>query len=144
MVSAKSSTSAGGLASAATGIRPTRNGASHAITRRSVWTSSPTEGRWTLTTTSSPVRSVARWTWAIDAAARGSGWKRCEHVLQRPAEVVLHHPPHDGERLRRDLVAAPLELRDELLGEDPLPGADDLPQLDVGRPELLDGQPQAP
>ncbi len=35
IVSAKSSTSAGGLASAATGMRPTRCGASHAMTARS-------------------------------------------------------------------------------------------------------------
>ena len=35
MVSAKSSTRAGGLAKAAMGMRPTRCGASHAITARS-------------------------------------------------------------------------------------------------------------
>ena len=29
-------------------------------------------GRWTLTTTASPVRSRARWVWPIDAAASGS------------------------------------------------------------------------
>ena len=71
IVSANSSTSAGGLASAATGMRPTRCGASHAIARRSVCTSRPTSGRCTLTTTSSPVCSCAACTWAIDAAAIG-------------------------------------------------------------------------
>ena len=29
-------------------------------------------GRWTLTATSVPSLSVARWTWAVDAAANGS------------------------------------------------------------------------
>ena len=71
MVSANSSTSAGGLARAATGMRPTRWGASHAMARRSARTSSCTCGRCTLTTTVSPVRSRAAWTWAIDAAASG-------------------------------------------------------------------------
>ncbi len=75
IVSAKSSTSAGGLASAATGMRPTMRGAIHAITFRSAVTRVATAGRCTLTTTSSPVRNVARWTWAIDAAARGTSSK---------------------------------------------------------------------
>ena len=76
MVSANSSTSAGGLASAATGMRPTSFGANHAITRRSSWTRAATDGRCTFTTTSSPVRSVAPWTWAIEAAASGVVSKR--------------------------------------------------------------------
>ena len=41
------------------------------MTARSRWTRSPTDGRCTLTTTSVPSSSVARWTWAIDAAATG-------------------------------------------------------------------------
>ena len=71
MVCANSSTSAGGLASAAMGMRPTSLGASQAMTRRSSCTSVATVGRWTLTTTRSPVRSVAACTCAIDAAASG-------------------------------------------------------------------------
>ena len=72
IVSANSSTSAGGLANEAIGIRPTRCGASHAITRRSLCTSRATLGRCTFTTTCSPVCSVAACTWAIDAAASGA------------------------------------------------------------------------
>ncbi len=71
IVSPNSSTSVGGLASAATGMRPTRCGASHAITFRSLRTSEATVVRWTFTTTCSPVSSVAAWTWAIEAAASG-------------------------------------------------------------------------
>ena len=76
IVSANSSTSAGGFASAATGIRPTRNGAIQAMARRSLLTSRATCGRCTLTTTSSPVRSRAECTCAIDAAARLFSSKR--------------------------------------------------------------------
>ena len=69
IVSANSSTSAGGLANAATLMRPIMNGAIHAITRKSRRTSRDTLSRCTFTTTSSPVRSVALCTCAIDAAA---------------------------------------------------------------------------
>ena len=58
-VSVKSSTIAGGLASAAIGMRPTSFGASHAMAAMSAWTSAATRGRCTLTTTSSPVRRHA-------------------------------------------------------------------------------------
>ena len=71
IVSAKSSTNAGGLASALILIRPIMRGASHAMTRKSLRTSAETVGLCTLTTTSSPVSSVAACTCAIDAAARG-------------------------------------------------------------------------
>ena len=76
IVSANSSTSAGGFASAATGIRPTSRGASHDIARMSSRTSRATCGRCTFTTTSSPVRNRAACTWAIDAAAIGVRSKR--------------------------------------------------------------------
>ena len=51
MVSANSSTSAGGLARAATGMRPTRSGAIQLMAARSRRTSVATSGRCTLTTT---------------------------------------------------------------------------------------------
>ena len=71
IVSAKSSTRAGGLASAATGIRPTRWGASHAMTARSWRTRADTDGRWTLTTTGVPSHRVAACTCTMEAAASG-------------------------------------------------------------------------
>ena len=52
------------------------------MTRRSWRTRRSTDGRCTLTTTSSPVRSRAAWTWAIDAAASGVRVERLEHVLE--------------------------------------------------------------
>ena len=76
IVSANSSTSAGGFASAATGMRPIRRGASHDIASMSSRTSRATCGRCTLTTTSSPVRSRAACTCAIDAAAIGVAVER--------------------------------------------------------------------
>ena len=72
IVSANSSTSAGGFASAAIGMRPTSLGASHAIAAMSARTSAATRGRCTFTTTSSPVWRRAACTCAIEAAASGS------------------------------------------------------------------------
>ena len=113
------------------------------MTRRSRCTSRPTDGRWTLTTTSSPVSSVAAWTWAIDAAASGSGSKRSKTASSgRPRSSSTTARTH-RERLGRHLVAAALELGHQLLGEDALAGRDDLAELDVGRAEALGGQPQA-
>ena len=72
IVSAKSSTRAGGLASVATGMRPMRWGASQLMAAMSRVTRRLTCGRWTFTTTSSPLRSRAACTWAIEAAAIGA------------------------------------------------------------------------
>ena len=49
----------------------------------------PRVGRCTLTTTSSPVRSVARWTWAIEAAASGVVSNDGEQLVDGTAEVGL-------------------------------------------------------
>ena len=105
-VSANSSTSAGGLASAAIGIRPMSAGASHDSAAMSSRTSGATCGRCTLTTTSSPVMSRAACTCAIDAAAIGSSSNEREQVLERAAEVDLDDGPDVVERLGRHLVAA--------------------------------------
>ena len=142
MVSANSSTSAGGLASAATGMRPTRCGASHAMARRSARTSSCTCGRCTLTTTVSPVRRRAAWTWAIDAAASG---RRSNHskvassVAPRSASTTWRTVANDSAG---DLVAQQLELAHQLLGEEALARGDDLAELDVRRAEVLGRVPE--
>ncbi len=143
MVSANSSTSAGGLARAAIGMRPTRNGASQAMTLRSACTRVATDGRCTLTTTRSPVRSVAACTWAIDAAASGARSKSANTDSSGRAQLGLDHGAHGRPRLGRHLVAALLELADQLLGEEPFAAGDDLAELDVGRAEVLGGDAQA-
>ena len=66
--------------------------------------------RCTLTTTLSPVCSVAAWTWAIEAAASGVAVEPREHVLEPGAEVLLDGEAHLVERLGGHLVAALLEL----------------------------------
>ena len=142
MVSANSSTSAGGLASAATGKRPTRNGAIHAMAAMSRRTRSSTRGRCTFTTTSSPLRSVAACTCAIDAAARHCASKRAKTRLERAAEVLLDDAANGVERFRRHLVAAGLELVDQLVGKQTAARGDDLAELDVGRSEPFEGTPQ--
>ena len=99
-------------------------------------------GRCTLTTTSSPVRSVAACTWAIEAAASGvrsNEAKTSSSAAPRSASTTARTVV---ERLGRHLVAAQLELADQLLGEQPLAAGDDLAELDVGRAELLGGEAQ--
>ena len=96
MVSAKSSTRAGGLVRAVTGIRPTSMGAIHAIAAMSSRTREDTVRRWTLTATRSPDRRVAACTWAIDADATGvrsketktsaSGRPRSSSTVRRTVE----------------------------------------------------------
>ena len=144
IVSANSSTSAGGLASAATGMRPMSRGASHDIARMSSRTRRATCGRCTFTTTSSPVRRRAACTCAIDAAAIGDAVEALEHVVERAAEVELHDPAHDVERLGRHAVAEQLELGDELGREEPLAAGDDLAELDVGGAERAERVAQPP
>ena len=141
-VSANSSTSAGGFASAATGMRPTSRGASQESAAMSSRKRCATCGRCTLTTTSSPVRSRAACTWAIEAAAMRRLVERLEQFLERTAEVDLHHCPHVGERFRRHLIAQQLELVDQLVGEETLAARDDLAELHVARTEPFEGQPQ--
>jgi hypothetical protein len=64
-----------------------------------------------------------------------------EHLVQWTPEVLLDRGPHGVERLRLDLVAALLELRDQLIGEQALAGGDDLAELDVARSERLGRDP---
>ena len=64
--------------------------------------------------------AVRRCTWAIDAAASGLAVEAREDGLERAAEVRLDDLPDVAERLGRHLVAALLELVDELVGEEAL------------------------
>ena len=54
---------------------PLDSGSSSVALRRSVSTASATPGYWIFTTTSSPSRVVARWTWPIEAAANARSSK---------------------------------------------------------------------
>ncbi len=82
----------------------------------------------------------------VDLGDRRRGQRRAvepgEGGLEGGAEVGLDHLPHDRERLGRDLVAAALELLDQLGREEALAGGDDLAELDVGRAERLGGEAQ--
>ena len=68
--------------------------------------------------------------------------ERLEHVLEARPEILLDGSPHVVERLGGHLVAALLELVDQLGREQPFAGRDDLAELDVRRPEVFGGQPQ--
>ena len=69
----------------------------------------------------------------------GHGLEHAEHVFERSPEVGLDDEADGVEGLGPDLIAQQPELADELLGEDPLPGRDDLPELDVGRTQAFEG-----
>ena len=121
-----------------------RRGASHAMAWRSSCTRRVTCGRCTFTTTSSPVRSVAACTCAIEAAAIGIALEAREDRLDGDTEVGFDDPAHVFERLRRHPVAQELELGDELLREEAFSRRDDLTHLDVGGPEAGERDPQPP
>ena len=70
---------------------------------------------------------------------RGGERGRRSKRRRRPragAEILLDGGPHVVEGLGRHLVAALLELLDQLLGEEALAGGDDLAELDVGGAEV--------
>jgi len=84
--------------------------------------------RWTFTTTRSPVRRVAAWTWAIDAEAMGirsKDWKTSARGRPRSSSTVLR----TSEKARGARGRAAAELVDQLVGEDPLSRGDDLASL---------------
>ena len=64
-------------------------------------TSDATRRRWTLTTTRSPVLSVAECTWAMEAEAIGVRSKETNTSAQRPSQVLLDRAPDHRERLGR-------------------------------------------
>ena len=76
-----------------------------------------------------PSRSTARCTCASDAAASGVSSTLREHLVERPAELVLDPAPHLGERARRHGVVEAAEAADERRGEDVGARADDLAEL---------------
>ena len=108
----------------------------------SIWRGA--SGRCTLTTTSSPVGSVARCTWPIDAAAIGGSSKREERLLDREPQLLLDHPPHVGERDRRHVVLQLAQLGDDVRRHHVGAGREELAELDERRPELVEHLAQAP
>ena len=91
----------GGLARAATGIRPTRRGAIQLIAARSRRTRVATSGRCTFTTTLLPVRRRAAWTWATDAAAMGVRSNSLNCLFERHAQVAPRRCAAPWRRARR-------------------------------------------
>jgi len=85
-------------------------------------------GRCTLTATSSPVSSVAMWTWAIEAAAAGSPSKW--------AKIWLSGLPNSDSttarttsKAQRAPVAQATELGNQLVGSTPSPDEMTWPSL---------------
>ena len=127
--------------SARTRSRTTR--AAERISCRSDSTCRGASGRCTLTTTWSPVGSVARCTWPIEAAAIGVSSKREEGLLEREAELLLDHPADVVERDRADVVLQLPQLGDDVRRHHVGPRREELAELDERRPELVEHLAQA-
>ena len=99
---------------AALGRRRTRGQSSSQVTEyirsMSAWRISRMCGRCTLTATRSPLCSVARWTWPIEAAANELVLERREHGLGLAAELLADDPADLVVAERCDLVEQPEQL----------------------------------
>ena len=144
IVSANSSTSAGGLASDATGMRPMRcrREPGH---RPHVPLDRPGDvGALDLDDDLLPADEAGD----VHLGDRGGGERRLverdEDLVETAAEILLDGAADVIERLRRHLVAAALELADELGRKDAFARRDDLAELDERRPERLGGEAQPP
>ena len=100
-------------------------------------------GRCTLTTTSSPVRSRAACTWAIEAAAMGVSSNDSNSSSSEPPRSISTTARTSANGSGRHLVAQQLELVDQLVGEEALAAGDDLAELHVARTEPFEREPQA-
>ena len=142
MVSANSSTRAGGLVRAAIGMRPTsmRGDPRHGGDVQ------PDQGGHgaPLDLDHHPLAGPQGGRVDLGDGGRGDGHpvEGDEHLGQGPSQVLLDGPAHGGEGLGRDPVPQQPELLDQLLGEDALARGDDLAELDVGRSQPLEGRPQ--
>ena len=143
MVSANSSTRAGGLASAATGMRPMRNGASQAMTRRSLRTRTRHRGPLDLDHDRGAVEQGGRVHLGDGGGGQAPVVDAGEDVVEGPTQVLLDHPADLVPGLGRHLVPQLAELGHQLGGEDALARGDDLAQLDVGGAQPL-GRPAQP
>ena len=100
-------------------------------------------GRCTLTTTASPVRRVARWTWAMEAAATAR--LRSTEDVFRGARGRSRRPARRPRRSRPGPCrAAGGTASTSSSGKIPWPEEMIWPELDVGRPEPLEGVAEAP
>ena len=73
---------------------------------------------------------------AIGAVEFGEG------PVEGPGELRFDDTTHGVERLRGHTITQKAELRDDLLGEDPISRREDLPELDVSGSERAEGDPQ--
>ena len=142
MVSANSSTRAGGLARAATGMRPTSSGASQLMAARSRPDHLGHGGALHLDDHPLAGEQAGRVDLGDGGGGQGHGIDRGEQRVEGPAEVLLDDPADHGEGLGRDPVAQQPELVDQLLGEEPFARGEDLAQLDVGGSQPLEGPAQ--
>ena len=110
---------------------------------RSAATMRASPGRWILTTTRSPVRSTARCTCPIDAAASGVRIDRRERAIEVLAQRVLQEALDDARLHRRHARVQRRERARHLGREEILARGEQLPELDVRRAEIGEQARQA-
>ena len=99
-------------------------------------------GRWTLTTTASPVCSRARWVWPIDAAASGSQSNSANSDSRSGAELGLEHLGDALAWLGRHALLETGQLVAHVAGQEVDARRGDLAELDVDAAGLLEHAPQ--
>ena len=138
--SANSSTSAGGFASAATGMRPTSSGASHASARRSSRTSAATSRPLDLDDDLLAGDEAGR----VHLRDRRRGERLGARTRRRPCSSGRPRSRSTTARTSANRSGGTwsrsfLNSSTQLVGEEPLERRDDLTELDVRRPEALEG-----
>ena len=124
-------------------VRRCRNPASESIAWVSRDTMSAIPGRWTFTTTRSPVASTARCTWPIDAAASGSQSNDANTSSTGRPSSSSTTPRIPSADLRGDARLQLGELLDQRRGEEVAARRRDLAELHEHPAALLERRPQA-
>lgn len=68
--------------------------------------------------------------------------ERAEGLFERAAQLALDDRAHDLGRIGGRLLAQPLELAGDVVADEVAARAEDLPELDEGRPQVLQRHPQ--
>ena len=110
---------------------------------RSAWISSSIPGRWILRASCSPSRDTARWTWAMEALAKGCGSKLAKRLAPFRPQLPDQHRLQALEGQGGRPVLQLLQLRGDLVGQQVGAQAQELAELDEGGSQLLEQQAQA-
>ena len=107
---------------------------------RSDSTTAGASGRQTLTTTRCPERSVAAWTWAMDAAANGVRSNAANSSSTPAPSSALITSSISDHGTGSHIVLEPTQFLDELIGQQVTAGGEHLPEFDEGDAAVLESK----